>query len=124
MLRCESENEFHIQIDGVVTIRAATRTIIVGCATIEACISGILRGELQILPSPIRQIRDIPSTPRAAIGKAAHRTWSKQQGIASSAGIEPAEGSRKAIAEMVFGIGHNGIEMVQALGCRSCNEGC
>jgi len=42
--RCVSEYESRIQIERIIGIRIATRTIVVGAATIESRISGVLDG--------------------------------------------------------------------------------
>src|ERR1700692_2489473 len=54
--RWTSEEEFQVQVQRVVGARAATRSIVVGCAAIEARVGGVLGGDLQVLPRPIRDV--------------------------------------------------------------------
>src|ERR1035438_6125271 len=86
-----SENEFRVQIDCVVRARITTGAVVVCRAAIEACVSDVLRRELQILPRPKRDVCDITRASRIPIGAAAHRGWRVQPRIDGAAGIEPTE---------------------------------
>ena len=70
---CLSENESCNQINGVIAARIATSAVIVVGGSVEACVSRVLCRELQVLPGPVRKVRNIARAPRVAIGVATHR---------------------------------------------------
>src|SRR5947209_10391949 len=101
----ESENESCYQIYGVVPACIAASGIVIRAAAIEAGISGVLRRELHVLPWPIREIRDVARAPWISVRASAYSCLSKEERINRAARVEPTECARRAIAEMVFGVG-------------------
>jgi hypothetical protein len=116
-----SENDLPIQIECVVRTRIAARTrdVIVGRTAIEARVSGVLRAQLQILPRPEREVRNVSRASRISISAAGHRTRSIQSSIHGTPGIKHTERARIAIADMVLGIGQHSIQMMGAIGRRT-----
>jgi hypothetical protein len=109
-----SENDLSIQINGVVGIGIATRTVVVGRPAVEARVAGVLRGELQVLPWPTGEVRNISRASWISIGAAGHRGWCLQCRIDRAARVEITESARVFIAEVVFGICQDGIQMIRA----------
>src|SRR6266567_9615926 len=115
-----SEKDSCDQIHRVVTARVPPSRIVVGRAAVKTCVPRVLRGELQVLPWPVREVCNVARTSRVAIRTTAHRALLIEERIDGTRGVEPTKCARSTIAKMVFGIGHKGVQMVTAGG--SCPQ--
>src|SRR5579864_1629766 len=83
------ENESGDKIHGIVGIRISARAVIVRVATIEACVPGVLCRELQVLPRPVGEVRDVTGPSRIAARTSTYSRLREQDRIDGPAGIEP-----------------------------------
>src|SRR5215467_2909300 len=54
-----SEKKSCNQINGVIAVRVAAGRIVVDGASVEPCVSRVLGCELQVLPWPVREVRNV-----------------------------------------------------------------
>src|ERR1039458_630182 len=110
------EKDPGVQIERIVGARVAAEAVVVRRCAIEARIAGVLRRELQVLPRPVREVQNVSRASRVAIEIAGHGCPRRiKREIRCPGCIEPAERARVLVADVIFGIGHDRVQMVRTL---------
>src|SRR5208282_436066 len=109
-----SENKPRENICGVVVRGVSSKAVVVQRRAVECPVPGVLRGEVDILHGPPGQVDDVAAVLGAAVETAGDaRTIRVENVITRAGGIEPAERAGEAVAEVVFRVRPEGVEMVR-----------
>src|SRR5580692_557071 len=116
--RCWSlENDLRVQIDRVIGVGVPTGAVIVIGSTIKARVARVLRTQQQVLPGPIGKVRNVAAASRIAVEIAAYCARWKQSKIGGAGRVEPAECPCVLIADVVFGVRQNRVQVMLTLVC-------
>jgi hypothetical protein len=107
------ENESREQIQSVIGIGIASRSIVVGGGAIETRIARVLESEADVLNRPPRDIGDVSCASRVAVIRiAGHGARRKNIGIGSAVDVEISDGARIFVAEVILRVRLNSIEVM------------
>src|ERR1039458_5945614 len=105
-----------VQIERIVGARVAAEAVVVRRCAIEARIAGVLRGELQVLPRPVREVQNVSRASRVAIEIAGHGSPRRiKYEIRCPGCMGQADRARVLVADVIFGICHDRVQMVRTL---------
>ena len=97
------------KISRVVGSSISACAVVVCAGTVELPVAGILNRKINVLLRPPGKIQDVPFACRTSVGTAGDWSLSEQEWIGSAADVKKADRSGKARAEVIFGVGLDGI---------------